>query len=71
MARILNNDLRIRVLNASAAGMPVRQAAGRFSVGGSTAIRWIARKRASGHHGHRVGDASPFWTHERRLASLA
>ncbi|WP_250954836.1 IS630 family transposase [Rhizobium sp. CG5] len=43
MARALSDDLRIRVLKASAAGMSARQAAGRFGVGVSTAIRWIAR----------------------------
>lgn len=43
MARALSDDLRIRVLKASATGMSARQAAGRFGVGVSTAIRWIAR----------------------------
>ncbi|WP_184451133.1 MULTISPECIES: IS630 family transposase [unclassified Rhizobium] len=43
MARALSNDLRLRVLKASAAGMSARQAAARFGVGISTAIRWIAR----------------------------
>lgn len=43
MARALSDDLRIRVLKASAAGMSARQAASRFGVGVSTAIRWIAR----------------------------
>ncbi len=33
MARALSDDLRIRVLIASAAGMSARQAAGRFGVG--------------------------------------
>jgi len=45
MARALSDDLRIRVLKASAAGMSARQAAGRFGVGVSTAIRWVARAR--------------------------
>ncbi|PPJ48487.1 IS630 family transposase [Rhizobium sp. KAs_5_22] len=43
MARALSDDLRIRVLKASATGMSARPAAGRFGVGVSTAIRWIAR----------------------------
>ncbi|GEM_PF-4821473 len=43
MARALSDDLRIRVLKASATGMSARQAAGRFGVGVSTAIRWSAR----------------------------
>lgn len=33
------------MLKASAAGMSARQAAGRFAVGISTAIRWIARAK--------------------------
>ena len=43
MGRALSDDLRLRVLKASAAGMSARQAAARFWVGISTAIRWIAR----------------------------
>lgn len=43
MARALSDDLRIGVLKASATGMSARQAAGRFGVGVSTAIRWISR----------------------------
>jgi transposase len=45
MARALSDDLRLRVLKASAAGMSARQAAARFGVGISTAIRWIARAK--------------------------
>lgn len=45
MARALSDDLRLRVLKASAAGMSARQAAARFGVGVSTAIRWIARAK--------------------------
>jgi transposase len=45
MARALSDDLRVRVLNASTNGLSARQAAGRFGVGISTAIRWIARAR--------------------------
>ncbi|MEW9539592.1 IS630 family transposase [Agrobacterium radiobacter] len=43
MGRALSDDLRLRVLKASAAGMSARQSAARFGVGISTAIRWIAR----------------------------
>ncbi len=43
MGQALSDDLRIRVLKASASGMSARQAAARFGVGISTAIRWIAR----------------------------
>ena len=45
MAQALSDDLRYRVLKASAAGMSARQAAARFGVGISTAIRWIARAK--------------------------
>lgn len=45
MARALSDDLRVRVLKASADGLSARQAATRFGVGISTAIRWIARAR--------------------------
>jgi transposase len=43
MGQALSDDLRIRVLKASASGTSARQAAARFGVGISTAIRWIAR----------------------------
>lgn len=45
MARALDDDLRLRWLKASAAGLSARQAAARFVVGVSTAIRWIARAK--------------------------
>jgi transposase len=45
MAQALSDDLRLRVLKASAAGMSARQAAARFGVAISTAIRWIARAK--------------------------
>ena len=45
MAKALSNDLRSRVLEASSRGMSARQAAARFGVGVSSAIRWIARAK--------------------------
>lgn len=45
MARALDDDLRLRLLKASAAGLSARQAAARFEVGIFTAIRWIARAK--------------------------
>jgi len=45
MARALSDDLRSRVLKASDEGMSARQAAARFGVGISSAIRWIARAK--------------------------
>lgn len=47
MARALGDDLRMRVLSSSADGLSARQATTRFGVGVSTAIRWVARARAS------------------------
>jgi len=43
MARALGEDLRLRVLKASDEGASARQAAARFDVGISSAIRWIVR----------------------------
>ena len=45
MGRALSEDLRLRVLKASDEGMSARQAAVRFGVGVSSAIRWIARAK--------------------------
>lgn len=45
MARALSEDLRSRVLHASLEGMSARQAAARFGVGISTAIRWVGRAK--------------------------
>ena len=45
MARALGEDLRSRVLKASDEGMSARQAAARFGVGVSSAIRWVARAK--------------------------
>ena len=43
-----SEDLRSRVLNAVADGVPARQAAIRFGVGATTATTWVRRFRASG-----------------------
>ena len=51
MARALGDDLRSRVLKASAQGASARSAAARFGVGVSSAIRWIARSK--------IGELSP------------
>ena len=45
MAKALSEDLRSRVLKASADGISARQAAARFGIGISTPIRWIARAK--------------------------
>lgn len=48
MARAYGVDLRERVLGAAEEGVSIRQAAGRFEVGISTAIVWVRRFRESG-----------------------
>lgn len=48
MARALSIDLRRRVIAAIVGGLSCRQAAERFGVSPSTAIRWYAEYRASG-----------------------
>ncbi|WP_245430216.1 MULTISPECIES: IS630 family transposase [Mesorhizobium] len=45
MARALGEDLRSRVVKAAGEGASARQAAARFGVGISSAIRWIGRAR--------------------------
>ena len=49
MAKALSMDLRHRVIGAIAEGMSCRQAAARFEVSASTAIRWQAQQRERGH----------------------
>ncbi len=48
MARAYSQDLRDRVLSATAAGASARGAAGRFGVGVKTAIEWVRRARETG-----------------------
>ena len=48
MARSLSFDLRSRVLAAIEDGLSCRQAAGRFGISVSSAIRWQALRRAGG-----------------------
>lgn len=62
MGRALSGDLRSRVLKASNEGMSARQAAARFGVGVSSAIRWIARAR--------IGELKPRPQGRRRASSL-
>ena len=42
MAKALSTDLRRRVVDATAQGISCRQAAKRFGVSASSAIRWAA-----------------------------
>lgn len=48
MARYLSEDLRVRVIDAVRGGASRRQAAARFGVSVSSAIRWVAEWRANG-----------------------
>ena len=48
MAQALSLDLRQRVVAAVEAGASRRQAADRFGVGVSSAIRWVAQSRQTG-----------------------
>ena len=48
MARYRSEDLRVRVIEAVRSGTSRRQAAARFGVSVSSAIRWVAEWRASG-----------------------
>ena len=48
MAKALSTDLRRRVVDASAQGMSCRQAAERFGVSASSAIRWQRQVRTTG-----------------------
>ena len=48
MTRAYSEDLRRRVIGAVEAGASCRQAAKRYAIGESTAIRWVARWRGTG-----------------------
>lgn len=48
MARAYSQDLRDRVLSATADGSSARSAAGRFGIGIKTAIEWVRRARETG-----------------------
>lgn len=48
MTRAYSEDLRRRVIRAVEAGASCRQAAKRYEIGESTAIRWVTRWRSTG-----------------------
>ena len=62
MARELGEDLRLRVLKAADEGASAHQAAARFGVGVSSAIRWIARAK--------IGELAPRQQGRRRGSCL-
>jgi len=49
MSKALSLDLRTRVLAAISDGLSCRQAAQRFGVSASSAIRWRSLERCQGH----------------------
>jgi transposase len=48
MTKPLSNDLRVRLIDAVAAGMSRRAAADRFGIAASTAVKWVRRWRDTG-----------------------
>jgi transposase len=74
MATALSNDLRRRVLAAVDGGMSCRQAADRFGVSASSAIRWHDRRRREGDFGPKAlgGDrrSGRLEAHAERILSL-
>jgi transposase len=73
MARAYSQDLRDRVLAATAEGFSARAAAERFGVGIKTAIEWVRRARETGEttartQGHPKG--SKLDEHEAFLLGL-
>ena len=48
MTKPLSNDLRVRLIEAVAAGMSRRAAADRFGIAASTAVKWVRRWRDTG-----------------------
>lgn len=84
MAKALSVDLRRRVVDAVEAGASCRQAAARFGVGVSSAVRWVARSRQRGHleadkrggnvRSHRIDAHAPLildWIAEKPDLTLA
>jgi transposase len=49
MAKALSNDLRQRVIEVIDQGLSCRQAAERFGVSASSAIRWLDRRKKQGN----------------------
>lgn len=72
MPRAYSNDLRARVVEAVATGASRREAAERFDVSPSSAIRWLQRWRDDGSvHAKPVGGSrSPLEQHADWLLAL-
>jgi transposase len=53
MTKPLSSDLRVRLIEAVAAGMSRRAAADRFGIAASTAVKWVRRWRDTGSNASR------------------
>ena len=62
MGKALSDALRSRVLKASSEGLSARQAAARFGVGISSAIRWISRAKIGEMIWLQAGEARDYIT---------
>ena len=67
-----SDDMRVRVVEAVEAGASRREAAERFEISASTAIRWMQRKEQTGSAAAKPtgGSCSPLEKHADRLLSL-
>src|SRR5262245_41594895 len=72
MPKSLSSDLRERVIEAVQAGASRREAAERFEISPSAAIKWLQRWRDHGvcEAKPRVGSRSPFKQHAERILAL-
>ena len=67
-----SDDIRVRVVETVEAGASRREAAERFEISASTAIRWMQRKEQTGSAAAKPmgGSCSPLEKHADRLLSL-
>src|SRR5919202_153224 len=70
MPKALSFDLRSRVLAAIDAGLSGRQAAARFGVSASSAIRWQALRRAGGDARPKPQGGDRLWRRTEAHAAL-
>jgi transposase len=72
MPKPYSEDLRARVVEAIEAGASRREAADRFEIGASSAIRWMQRLEQSGSCAAKPsgGSVSPLEEHARWLLAL-
>lgn len=67
-----SDDIRVRVVETVEAGASRREAAERFEISASTAIRWMQRKEQTGSAAAKPmgGSCSPLEKHADRMLSL-